>query len=273
MEVLFPFLMIFGFLAFAGAMLYWSHLSSKRRTEAFKEEAEQMGLQFVDNPDGQIYEHFSSFKLFNLGRARRMSNLVEGDSGDVKISIFDYRFTTGSGKNSSTHNQTIIALQSSQLSCPDFTMRPEGFFDKIGSVMGFQDLNFDSHPEFSKLFVLKGPDENAIRSFFTPTVLEFFENHPKDSLEARDDMMFFYRNRTRREPEELKDLLSQAYEAFGVLTEANAEGTKPGLMKIWCLRSNVPGLDLTASTMLVAFISPTLGLENVQLLRSKIENP
>ena len=221
-DVLLPFLMIFGFLAFVGGLLYWSHASNKARTAAFKEQAEQMGLRFVDNPDGQILKHFGGFKLFNHGRARRMKNLVEGDSGDVKISIFDYQFTTGSGKSTTTHNQTIISLQSSQLSCPEFTMRPEGFFDRIGSALGFQDLNFDSHPEFSKLFVLKGPDEAAIRSFFTPRLLEFFELHPKDTLEARDDMMFFYRGRTRRKPEELKDLLSQAYEAFGVLTGANA---------------------------------------------------
>ena len=222
MEAFMPFLFIAGFIVFAGGLIYWSHLSNKRRTAAFKEQAEQMGLRFSDTPDGQVYEYFGSFKLFNIGRSRRMSNLIEGDSGDVKISIFDYRFVTGSGKNSSTHNQTIIALQSLHLRCPEFTMRPEGFFDKIGSAMGFQDLDFDSHPLFSKLFVLKGPDEPAIRSFFTPTVLEFFERHPKDSLEARDDMMFFYRNRTIRKPEELKDLLAQAYEAFGVLTEANA---------------------------------------------------
>ena len=219
-EAFLPVLMIVGFIALAGGLMYWSYASSKRRTAAFKEQADQMGLRFVDDPNGTAYRHFERFKLFNRGRSRRMTNLVEGDSGDVKISIFDYRYTTGSGKNSTTHNQTIIALQSQQLRCPEFTMRPEGFFDKIGSAMGFKDINFDSHPEFSKLFVLKGPDEAAIRDFFAPTVLEFFERQPKISLEASNDTMFFYRNRTRRNPEELKDLLAQAYEAFGVLTDA-----------------------------------------------------
>ena len=221
-EAFLPALMITGFIAFAVGLIYWSYISGKRRTAAFKEQAEQMGLRFVDDPGGEAYHQFDRFKLFNRGRSRRMTNLVEGDSGDVKISIFDYRFTTGSGKNSTTHNQTIIALQSQQLRCPEFTMRPEGFFDKIGSAIGFKDINFDTHPDFSKLFVLKGPDEAAIRSYFTPTVLEFFESHPKISLEASDDTMFFYRNRTRRKPEELKDLLAQAYEAFGVLTEATS---------------------------------------------------
>ena len=222
LDVLLPFLMIFGFLAFVGGLLYWSHVSNKRRTEAVRAQAEQMGLRFVDDPNSHASGQFQSFKLFSCGRGRKMSNLIEGDSGDVKISIFDYRFVTGSGKHSTTHLQTIIALQSEQLRCPEFTMRPEGFFDKIGSAMGFQDIDFDSHPTFSKMFVLKGPEEAAIRSYFAPTVLEFFENHPQDSIEARNDTMFFYRARKLRKPEELKELLSQAYEAYGVLTEANA---------------------------------------------------
>jgi len=221
-NALLPVLMISGFVVLVGGAIYWSYVANKRRTAAFKEQADQMGLQFVDDPDGQAYHQFDNFKLFSRGHARRMTNLVEGDSGDVKISIFDYRFTTGSGKNSTTHNQTVIALVSQQLRCPEFSMRPQGFLDKIGSAMGFQDIDFDTHPEFSKLFVLQGPEEAAIRSYFTPPVLEFFESHANNSLEACNDTMFFYRARTLRKPEELKDLLAQAYEAYGVLTEANA---------------------------------------------------
>lgn len=211
-----------GFIAFIAVMFYWGYLSEKRRTEAFQEQAEQMGLHFVDNPDGAAYHKFDGFRLFSRGYSRKMKNLIEGDSGDVKISIFDYRYTTGSGKNSKTSRQTVAALQSPLLRCPDFTMRPEGFLDKIGNAMGFQDLDFDTHPEFSKLFVLKGPDEAAIRAYFTSQVLDFFEKHAGNSIEASGDTMFFYRLRRISKPEELKDLLAQAYEAYGVLSEANA---------------------------------------------------
>ena len=49
-DVLLPFLMIFGFLAFAGWIAVLEPpVSGKRRTEGFKEQAEQMGLQFVDS--------------------------------------------------------------------------------------------------------------------------------------------------------------------------------------------------------------------------------
>lgn len=194
----------------------------KQRIVVLREQAEQMGLQFVDNPDGEAYHQFDNFKLFSRGREHRVSNLIEGDSGEVKISIFDYQFLTGGKKSNMLHRQTIVAFRSEHLRFPEFTMRPEIFLDKLGPTLGMQDLDFKTHPEFSKLFVLEGPDEAAIRSYFTPAVLEFFERHPNNSLEASDDTMFFYRERQLRKPEELKDLLAHAYEAYGSLREDTA---------------------------------------------------
>ena len=219
---MFSVLVIGGFIALAAAMLYWSHVAQKKRTAAFEEHAVQLGLNFVDDPASQAYDQFNGFKLFTRGRKRKIRNLIEGDSGDVKISIFDYSFVTGSGKQTKHHRQTVVALQSHLVNCPEFSMRPQGFLDKIGGALGLQDIDFDSHPEFSKLFVLKGPDETAIRSYFAPTVLEYFEGHAGNSLEGAGQTMFFYRGNVSRKPEELKDMLSAAYEAYGALTDANA---------------------------------------------------
>jgi len=194
---------------------------SNRRKTAFQEHADQLGLKFVGDPGGDAYHQFDSFRLFSRGRSRKIRNLIEGDSDDVKISIFDYRYTTGSAKNSKTHGQTVAALRSPSLNCPEFMMRPEGFLDKIGNAIGLQDIDFDTHPEFSKLFVLKGADEASIRSYFSPPVLAFFEQQGGKSLEGRNDTVFFYRPGRLCKPDELKDLLSQACEAFGTLVEAN----------------------------------------------------
>ena len=72
-------------------------------------------------------------------------------------------------------------------------MRPEGFFDKIGSALGFQDIDFESHPLFSKSFVLQSSNEEAIRQYFMPSLLEFFESKAGISVEAQSGKMFFYR--------------------------------------------------------------------------------
>lgn len=220
MEALIP-IAIFAVIALmVGGGIYWAYVADKKRTEALQLQAEAMGLQFVKEAGEDIRQRFDRFGLFTRGRKRQVKNLIEGDSGEVKISIFDYSYVTGSGKHTKHHNQTIAALQSPSLSCPEFSIRPESFLDRLGGAMGFQDIDFESHPEFSRLFVLKGPDEASIREFLAAELLEYFEGHAGISLEAKGDTMFFYRASTRSRPDQLKDLLSQAYEAYGVLTDS-----------------------------------------------------
>lgn len=202
----------------AGGMMYWSYVANKKRIEGFEQEAEAMGLNFTQQPADSFMAHYGHFKLFNRGRRRGVSNLIEGDSVDVTLRIFDYKFTTGSGKQTRHHVQTIASLKSSQLNIPSLTIHPEGFLSRVGSKMGFQDIDFDSHPTFSKMFVLKGDNEEAIRNFLTPAALEYFEAHQGISLEASGDTLFFYNPNRRIKPEEIKDLLARAYEVFGVLT-------------------------------------------------------
>ena len=209
---------VVAFFAFAGGMMYWSYVANKKRIEGFEQEAEAMGLNFTQQPANSFMAHYGHFKLFNRGRRRGVSNLIEGDSGDVTLRIFDYKFTTGSGKQTRHHVQTIASLKSSQLNIPSLTIHPEGFLSRVGSKMGFQDIDFDSHPTFSKMFVLKGDNEEAIRNFLTPAALEYFEAHQGISLEASGDTLFFYNPNRRSKPEEIKDLLSRAYEVFGALT-------------------------------------------------------
>lgn len=220
MEALIPIAVLVSIMLMVGLGIYWAYVVDKKRTETLKVQAEAMSLEFVEEAGENVLQQFERFALFNIGRKRSVANLIEGDSGEVKISIFDYKYVTGSGKHTRHHNQTIAALQSSSLNCPAFSIRPENFLDRIGGAMGFQDIDFESHPEFSRLFVLKGPNEPAIREFLKPALLEYFEGHAGISLEASSDTMFFYRSNVRSKPEQLKDLLSQAYEAYGVLTEA-----------------------------------------------------
>ena len=210
-------------IVFATALAVYAKIANrKRRIAGIKEQANQMGLQVIDEPDGKVLRRFDSFKLFDHGVKPRLTNLIVVDSKDSKISIFDYRFVTNpTGKGGTTHNQTVVAIQSQQLACPEIMMRPKTFADKIDSKIGFRPPDYGLPAKFTKQFVLHGPDEAAIQSFFTSKVIEYFQRHPKDSLEAREDTLFFYRNRTLRKSDELKDLLAQAHEVFGVLTEAN----------------------------------------------------
>ena len=69
------------------------------------------------------------------------------------------------------------------------------------------------------MFVLKSRDETAIREYFKPPLLEFFETKKGISVEAAHGALFFYRPSRKIKPEEIKDYLAQAYEVFGAMVD------------------------------------------------------
>lgn len=201
----------------AGAIFYSMHLEKKRKEDLAKA-AEELGLTFMPEGSDALYGRLGHFNLFNQGRDRKMKNLVQGDAGDVKLAIFDYQYTTGSGKHQHTFKTTIVTIESAAITCPQFSLRPENLLDKVGGLLGFQDIDFESHPKFSSLFVLKSSDEQGTREFFKPAMLEYFENQPGINVEAERGVMFFYRG-SRSKPQELKGLFAQAYATYGKIVD------------------------------------------------------
>ena len=116
--------------------------------------------------------------------------------------------------------QSVICFQSPQLNLPKFQLRPEHFFDKIGSKLGYQDIDFESHPtavEFSKKYLLRGKDEQTIRALFTDAVLTFFAAHPdKVCVEGSDDQLIWYQPGKIIEPEDIPAFMKEGFEVFRV---------------------------------------------------------
>lgn len=208
-----------GVLALVGVIVYMAWLYERKRTKEIEAVAQQMGLSFAAVGDPRLPERIREFSVFNQGHGRRAFNLVYGETDEVSIYLFDYQYTVGSGKNSQTHRITVAALDSKQLNVPWFTMRPEGFFDRFGALLGLQDINFTDHAEFSRRFVLKGPSEEAIRHCFRPGVLDFFVAMGRVSVEAMPERMIFYRGGQRAKPADFPKLLEEAYRVFGVLVD------------------------------------------------------
>ena len=210
-------IIIIGLIIFGGLGWYSSH-QAKKRTEAFQAQAGAMRLEFTETAD-ELIDRLGDFGLFKRGRRKKTRNVLTGDAGDVKILIFDYCFTTGSGKQKKNHQQTVILLESENVKTPVFSMRQQGFFDKFGKALGFQDIDFTSHPKFSKMFVLQGPDEEAVREFFKPSLLEFFETQENVSVEGGWGRVMIYSGRKLLKPEEAKDALAKAYEVYGHIVD------------------------------------------------------
>ena len=220
-----PAFFVVAILLVIGGFFVVAYFYEKKRTEKWQNAAEELGLGFYPEGDSATEGRLSRYQLFNSGRSRKMKNLIQGTTDEVHLAIFDYQYTTGGGKNQHTHKQTVVLVESPQLVIPNFSMRAEGFFDKIGGMLGFQDIDFEEHPKFSQMYVLKGDNETEIREFFNAEIIQFFEAQPAISVESNlGGSLIFYQPGRRRNPEELKDLLTSAYEIYGAMVDRQSGG-------------------------------------------------
>jgi hypothetical protein len=186
-----------------GAGIYFSYALEKKRTAALADACLRLGFNFQPTIPTEQAATFGTFHLFNRGHARKGSNLMTGKADGAAVSIFDYKYTTGGGKNSHTWRQTVAVFPEAG-GLPEFLLSPEHWWDKIGEILGHKDINFEASPEFSKHYLLKGPDEAAIRAAFGAEPLGFFGQHEGWSVEVKDRALAVYRLSKRPNPEEMQ---------------------------------------------------------------------
>src|SRR5512144_2231352 len=142
--------------------------AEKARTDRLQDLSATLGFSFEREGNLERLKALADVPLFNRGHSKRVKNVLTGRSGEIDVSAFDYRYTVGHGKQAHTSNQTVALFWGVGRTLPDFQMAPENFFfDKLSKILGHQDIDFDSSPEFSSCYTLRGPDETAIRSAFT----------------------------------------------------------------------------------------------------------
>ena len=165
----------------------------KKRREDMGALAEKISFSYSEKDIEGIPENFSAFQLFNKGHGREAENVLEGEFDGINLKIFDYHYTVSSGRSSHTYYHTVFCAYIYDFSMPKFELRPEGIFDKVGDFLGFKDIDFDSHPDFSNRYFLKGENEEEVRKLFTPKVLEYFEKKQENFvLEAFNDRLLIY---------------------------------------------------------------------------------
>lgn len=166
-----PFIFIGFFVVVVILFIVLATLSAKKRQEALAAFAAKQGLSFTPEGRDQLLSDYRAFDPFGRGGSRKAYNLVAGRRGEVQWEMFDYRFSTGSGKNRRTHHYGIVAARL-PLMFPQTSIRPEGFFDKVAGMLGFEDINFESE-EFSRRFHVKCEDRRRAYDLIHPRMIDF----------------------------------------------------------------------------------------------------
>lgn len=141
---------------FIGIIVLAIHFNAKRK-KALLAWARSHGLTFTPDKDRSIDDRYPQFKCFRNGDSRYGNHFLRGSWRGRPFLGFEYHYSTGSGKNRSSHNFSAVILTNA-FPLQALSIRPEGFFDKVSEFFGLDDIDFES-AEFSKRFYVKAKEK------------------------------------------------------------------------------------------------------------------
>ena len=172
--------LLFGIFAviFIAAIIYHT-ISERKRQTALQQLAASLNFRFSAHKDRGLPKRFHFLGHFGMGSNRYAQNIFTGEANGEPLSFFEYHYqTTSSGSNGTTSTQhhyfTIFTL-SLPRSFPELVIKPEGFFAKLGQVLGFDDIDFESL-EFSKRYQVKSRSKKFAYDFCNARMIDYLLN-------------------------------------------------------------------------------------------------
>lgn len=125
-----------------------------------------------------------------------------------------------SGKRDVVRWESMAAFRVEGLQLPRFEIRPETAMDRTDSVLGAKDLDFDSHSELSRRFLLRAVDEAAVRSLLAPEVMAALERMDPQlltNIEVEGGWLVAYRSKGFVVPAALRTFFDAATDVAAAL--------------------------------------------------------
>ena len=189
-------------------MSFLSNIFGGKRRKKLEALATELGFEYTRKDEFKMVKRLGAFQLFKKGTFRQITNLMSKDIEllESKIAIFDYQYTIQQGKTSATFVQTVFFMDSKKLGLPQFLIKPEHFFHRIGKYLGWvQDIEFEAHPEFSEKYLIQSEFPDMLKEMIPEELMHFFSIERKWSLEGVNYFLIFYRERKRLPPETIKE--------------------------------------------------------------------
>lgn len=179
----------------------------------------QQRIKKIAANNGWMYtqeEQVDSIELleFDFFRSRPIEykmNVIGGEfeGSNVDWEISDITFDEGAMLSKEVYKTTVQLVHLNR-EIPSFVLEQEGIFDKIfDRVMSInsQDIDFVSHPIFSKKLKLTGEDEQAVRGLFTSDLIEFLESEEIYHIECNGNALIIFKSLRISNTGEIKNMV------------------------------------------------------------------
>jgi len=155
--------------------------------------AAKRGLSFSPDKDRDMDERYSGFRCLRRGHSRFARNVMSGELDGMRVTAFDYQYTTGSGKHRRTHRFSAVITRSPIPLKPLF-LRRERAFDKVTEFFGMDDIDFES-AEFSRTFFVKSADKRWAYDVIHQGMMDHLLAGPRLSLEFDSSDIITWKSR------------------------------------------------------------------------------
>ncbi|MEM9888721.1 MAG: hypothetical protein AAF849_22690 [Bacteroidota bacterium] len=192
---------------------------SRHRTRKLEQVTQELEMSFEAKDDWGLLDLLGDFRLFKKGFGRRITNIISKEDGlsELKVKIFDYRYVISTGNSSRRFKQSVLFLQSKELGLPEFWLQPEHLLHKIGNLLGFEDINFEHYPQFSRQYRLTGKEEDLVRHAFKNEILRYFTLRKNWRLEGLGYYFILYQKDVLLHPEKVAYLYKEGIKIWGNL--------------------------------------------------------
>ena len=209
-------LIFIGFIAIFIVVLIGGIISAGKRREAMRSLATGFGLRFDPDKDRHLPEQYRFLDKLRRGRNRYAYNILSGSFQGHDITVFDFHYKTGSGKNTHHHHFSFFILHLAAR-FPELVIGPEGIFSKIAQAVGYDDIDFESH-EFSSKFCVRSADKKFAYDVCNARMIEYLLSNRDLCIEIERNVVAISFNR-RLAPESIEPNLNRLVQVRSLLPD------------------------------------------------------
>lgn len=182
--------------AIVGLMI-WQYYRNVQRRKELQAWAQANGMTFDRSRDSSLDGRYAAFGCLHKGSRRYGYNHLMGKWNARPFHGFDYHYETYStdskGRRQTHHHHFSAVVLESEVPLQPLFIRPEGFFDRLTEMIGFDDIDFES-AEFSKAFYVKAPDQRWAFDVIHQRAMEFLMDSPRFTIEMDGHHVIAFRD-------------------------------------------------------------------------------
>lgn len=201
----------------AAAFVLYKSLGAQARAKGLRKAAAGAGLAPAGGDVEDLPEGLLALPLFSYGNQRSSDNMMWGEGGEFVVFDFEYSHVRRAvdpapGRRTLRTDtvQTVCAVHVPGGTLPEFTLAPAGLGDAFLGLFGTRDIDLEQEPRFSAAYLLRGPDEDAVRRLFSAGPARALSDRPGWTVQGKGEWVVYCRAGETVAPGKLEAFLWEA---------------------------------------------------------------